>query len=106
MRIAAVGSKIGYSFLQVFQSQESLHVRKRLSIQGFHDAVLKVHGESFVHPEVVPGGIGHKVARPGMGELMRDEARERTVAGYDRGGAEREPRIFHSAEREAWRKND
>ena len=76
-----------------------------LAVQRLDDAAFEVGGEAFVEPEVVPGGVGDEVARPGMRELVRDERDERLVAGDHRRRGERQPRVLHAAERERRRQH-
>src|SRR5262245_8399799 len=49
---------------EIAKTDDALHVREPLAIDDFDNAALEVGGESLVEPEVLPGGVGHEVARP------------------------------------------
>ena len=70
------------------------------TVERLHDAQLEVGGEPFVQPEVAPRGVGDEVARPRVRELVRDQRRQRSIAGEDRRRRERQHRVLHAAERE------
>ncbi len=76
------------------------------AVDRLHDAVLKVDGEAFVDPEVVPGAVGHQVARPGMRQLVGDQGDQRAVARNDGRRQEGQARIFHAAKGEGGRQDE
>ncbi len=55
------------------QAEDSLHVRARDAVDVFDDSTLKIGSKPFVEPEVPPGCVGDEVARPRVGQLMRDQ---------------------------------
>ena len=91
---------------QLAAAEHFQHRRALAPVERFHDAELEVDGEAFVQPEVAPRRVGHQVARPRMRELVRDERRQRSIAGEDRRRREREARILHAAERERRRQHE
>ena len=64
----------------------------------FHLA-LDEHGEALVEPEVLPGGVRHKVARPGVGDLMHHHVHGTLVPSQQSGRDEREARVLHACPR-------
>ena len=78
-----------------------------LAVDGLDDAVLDVAGEALVEPHVAPGGIGDEIARPRMGQLVRDQRHQALVADQYGRCREGQARVLHAAEREArWQHED
>ena len=51
---------------QSLVAQSGEHLRDFTAVHGFHDALFEVDGEAFIEPEIIPGGIGHKVSAPAV----------------------------------------
>ena len=60
-------------FQRFFLLELQVHGRHFLAVQRFEDAGGDVGGEAFVEPEVLPGGVGHQVARPAVGQFVGDQ---------------------------------
>ena len=57
-------------------AQSGLERRHVGAFECLDDPALRVHREPFVQPEVLGVGIGHEVARPRVGELVRHDRDE------------------------------
>ena len=86
---------------QVDHAEDQFHVGAIAAVEVLDDPVLEVGREPFIEPEVAPGGVGHEVAGPRVGQLVGDQRDEGTVAGQDRRGREGQAGVLHPAEREA-----
>ena len=107
MGVVRVEVADGIDFIdQPLIAQGGEHFTHVSAVDGLHDALLEVHGEALIEPEVVPGGIGDEVAAPRVGEFVRHEGHERAVSGNDGGGGKRQARVFHSAEGEGRREDE
>jgi hypothetical protein len=60
------------------------------------DAPLQVGGPALVEPKVLPGCVRHKVARPAVRDLVRDDVDVLPVLADDGRRREREDRILHA----------
>ncbi len=69
-------------------------------VHRLDDAGGGVGGHALVEPEVGPGGVGGEIARPAVGELMRDQAVVALVPGDEGRGEEGQSGVFHAPERE------
>ena len=76
------------------------------SVDRLHDPVLEIGGEALVEPAVGPDGVGDEVARPAVGELVRDEADQAAVAGDEGRRQESEGRVLHAAIGKGRRQHD
>ena len=85
--------------------ERRLHVHARTAEDLLQDAALEVDGEPLVQPEVAPGGVGHEIARPRVGELVRNQRDQTLVPGDDGRRREGQPRILHATERKAGRQH-
>ena len=100
-RIWSFSGKRSSSSRSSADAEDGFHVGSTSAVEGLDDPALEIGREPLVEPEVAPGGVGDQVARPRMGQLVRDQRDQRTVAGQDRGSGEGQPGVLHPAEREA-----
>ena len=61
---------------QILPAEQPQHVGVFLSAKLLHDSWFDVGREPFIEPEIIPGGVGHEIARPRVRQLVRDEADE------------------------------
>ena len=67
----------GVDFIdQSLVAQRGEHLTHVPAVDGLHDALLEVDGEALIEPEVIPRGIGHEVAAPGVGEFVCHEGHQ------------------------------
>jgi hypothetical protein len=55
---------------------------------------------SYIQPKMLPRSVGHQISGPAMRNLMRHDARQRTVAGEQCWRDECQTRVLHSSVRE------
>ncbi len=60
-------------FVQAHPVQRRLHLGALGRVQGLDDTAFEIGGEALVQPQVLPGGVGHQVARPGVGQFVGDQ---------------------------------
>jgi len=97
----------GVNFIdQPLVAQGGEHFTHVPAVDGLHDPLLEVDREALIEPEVIPCGVGHEVAAPGVGEFVRHEGHEGAVSGDDGRGGKRQARVFHSAKGEGRRKDE
>lgn len=94
---------IGDFLLELPFAEGRVHLDHLAVFDRLHDAALEVGREPLVEPEIVPGGVGHQVARPGVGELVGHRRDQRPVAGDQHRGQKGQVRVLHAAEWEARR---
>ena len=61
--------------LEVLAAEHRLHAGRLRAVDLLDDAPLDVGREALVQPEVAPGRVGDEVARPRVGQLVRDQRR-------------------------------
>ena len=74
-------------------------------VQRLEDPALRPDREPLVQPEMVHRGVGHEVAGPRVGQLVRHHVHQRAVARQQRRREERQPRVLHAAVRERRRQH-
>ena len=88
------------------ETEHRLHRRALRPVHRLDDAALQVDREALVQPEVAPGGVGHQVPGPRMGQLVGHQRDQAPVAGQDRRRREGQPGVLHAPEREAGRQHE
>ena len=61
---------------QPLVAQGGEHFAHVPTVDGLHDALLEIDGEAFIQPEIIPRGIRHEVAAPGMGQFVGHEGHQ------------------------------
>ena len=91
---------------QALVAQCGQHFTGFSPVDGFHDALLKVDGEAFIEPKVIPCGIGHEVPAPGVRQFVGHEGDQRAVSRDDRRRGKRQPWILHATKRKGCRQDE
>ena len=91
---------------QFFLVDLHAHLRHVAAIQLLDDARGDVGGKAFVEPHVLPRGVGDQVARPRVGQFMRDQVDQAAVARDHGRREEGQARVFHATVGERWRQHD
>src|SRR6185295_15087858 len=72
---------LGDRLVHRIDAQRAMLIARLLAVQLLDDPALGISRHPLVKPEVVPRRIRREIARPAVGELVRDEADEALVAG-------------------------
>eukprot|EP00123_Amoebidium_parasiticum_P021496 comp6836_c0_seq1/m.2587 comp6836_c0_seq1/g.2587 ORF comp6836_c0_seq1/g.2587 comp6836_c0_seq1/m.2587 type:complete len:358 (+) comp6836_c0_seq1:721-1794(+) len=94
------------SQFQLLPSSHCVHMTEPLAKLPPENKALRVLGKPLIQPKMLPRGIGHQIARPGMCNLVGHKARLRPIPRQESGRDESEHGVFHAAIGEGGGQND
>ncbi len=97
MEDLVASGELGEFFFQLPPIKHLFHQCLLFAVHFFLNPVFNVRCEALIQPKIAPGGICYKIARPGVGQLMRDETHETLVSGDYSWSHKRDNRVFHPA---------